>query len=67
METGGCTSCSYQSVMLDLVKTQPFNFLVTSAPVNPGALEVPPEVSMGPFPLEGQGAARDGTGDCWLP
>ena len=53
MERGGCTSCSYQSVMLDLMKTQPFDFLVTSAPVNSGALEVPPKVTMGPFPLEG--------------
>ena len=64
MKTGGSTSCSCQSVMLHLVKTQPFYFLITSAPINPGALEVPPEVSMGPFPLEGQGAARDRTGDC---
>ena len=53
MERGGCTSCSSQSVMLDLMKTQPFDFLVTSTPVDSGALEVSPEVSMGPFPLEG--------------
>ena len=67
METGVCTSCSYQSVTLDLVKTQPFNSLVTSAPVNPGALEVPPEVPMGDFPLENQGATLDGTCKCWSP
>ena len=47
--------------MLDLVKIFPSIFLVTSASVGSGALEVSPEITMGHFPPENQGTIRDGT------
>ena len=53
--------------MLDLVKIFPSNFLVTTEPVNPGAPEVPPEISVGHFSLENRRTARDRTRECSLP
>lgn len=58
---GGYTACSQEPVVLDLVKISPSSFLVASKPVNSGAPEVPPEVSVGHFPLENQRAAQDRT------
>ena len=52
---------SQESVMFDFVKIFPNSILVESAPTNSGALEVPPEVSVGHYPSENQGAARDRT------
>lgn len=50
--------------MLDLVKISPSSFLVASKPVNSGAPEVPPEVSVGHFLLENQRAAQGRTWEC---
>ena len=64
MERKGHTAGSQESVMLDFVEIFPSSFLVESAPTNCGALEVPPEVSVGHCPLKNQGAARDRTWTC---
>jgi len=50
------TPCSYKFVVLDLVKMQPCTLLLTSVSVIPGALRLPPEVSVGSSPLEDEGA-----------
>ena len=47
--------------MLNPVKSFPSSFLLTSEPLNSGALEVSPEVSVRSPPFEYQGAARDWT------
>jgi len=60
VERRGYTTGSKEPVMLDPVKILPGSFLITSEPVNPGASEVPPEISMGHFPLENRRTARDG-------
>ena len=47
--------------MLDLVKIMPNGFLVTCEPADSRAPEVPPEVSMGHFPLKNRRTAEDRT------
>ena len=46
--------------MLDFMKIFPSGILVTSEGANSGAPEVPPEVSVGYFPLENRRTTRDG-------
>ena len=61
MERKDYTACSQEPIMLDLVKIMPNGFLVTCEPADSRAPEVPPEVSMGHFPLKNRRTAEDRT------
>jgi len=52
VERWGYTTCSKEPVTLDFMKIFPSGFLITREPADSGAPEVPPEVSIGHFPIE---------------
>jgi len=56
---GGCTACRDESGMLNLVKIEPRNPLVTSAPVDPRRFEMSQEVFLGCSPSKNHRTARD--------
>jgi len=63
MEKGGYTACHYESVMLNLVKIDPSNLLLTRAPPDPGIFKMSRQVSLRCSPSEDRRAIGDRTAE----